>query len=90
MRRSSVVLSDDEVAAEVRKAHAGQPQDQIEDEVSKALSARAQLSEQAQAEYDRPKPSLTDPATRKWAEAEAKRLRDLAEAGKAKPTKPSQ
>lgn len=54
---SAVVLSDDEAAAAVREANAGQPTQWIDDAVAQELRERADLQRWAQTAYDKHQPS---------------------------------
>jgi DNA-binding NarL/FixJ family response regulator len=54
---SVVVLSDDEVEADIRAANAGQPAIWVQEQVDEALKARAARAAALQDDYDRRPPA---------------------------------
>lgn len=56
MRRSSVVLSDDEIAAQIRAEHVGHPEEWVTEKVEQELAESADVQRWAQAAYDQSPP----------------------------------
>lgn len=52
MRISTVILSDEEIAAQVRAENEGQPEEWIAELIEQALVPRRQQAEAVQADYD--------------------------------------
>jgi hypothetical protein len=52
VRRSSVVLSDDEIAAQIRAEHEGHPEEWVAEKVEEALATRRANAGQLQHDYD--------------------------------------
>lgn len=52
MRMSTVILSDEEIAARIRADNAGQPEEWLVEMIEAALAPRRQQAEAVQSDYD--------------------------------------